>query len=618
MSTTLSARRANALLLAALAAACPPSRADDADTVVVTAARSAQRLSDTLQHTTVLTRNDIERSQAVDVVSLLAGEAGVQFASNGARGSATSVFLRGGSNLQTLVLVDGVPLSRQDATGQVGLEHLMLDQVERIEIVRGNVSALYGSGAVGGVVQVFTRRAGAEPGGSLRLEGGSRGLLHGSAQVSASFGATSVSLGLSSQRDKGFSALNPAQYPHANPDRDGYANTSAALNLRHTLAPEQTLALSWVHTDGRLDYDDGSSFSSPLDVHKSRTVKDLSSLRGDNRINAAWRSQLTLSRQTDDARYTVTGPSAFAGRYLTTVDSLNWVNSIDVADQLALTLGLDQQRQHIAADDGFGDVYDVQRNLSAAFAGMTWHGGAHDLALSLRHDTVGGTNAPTSASLGWGWTAAPGVKLIANLANAFSAPPLGYLYAPFFGNPDLKSERARSAELGLQWTAAGQRLRATLFRTRVAQEIDFDTTSFRFENLASTRNQGLELSWDGRVASTELRASLTAQDPQDASTGARRLRRSRTLAALSASQPLGQGLRVGLALRYAGERPDTGNVSLPAYLLADLTGQWDLSPALQVFGRVENAGNAHYQTAQGYNQAPRGFFLGLRWAFGNR
>ncbi len=615
MSKSLSARRVKPLFVAALAVAFVPAYAvDDPDaTVVVTAARVNQRLSDALPHTTVLTRNDIEASQAIDVVSLLAGEAGVQFASNGGRGTATSLFVRGGSNLQTLVLVDGVPLSRHDATGQVGLEHLMLDQVERIEIVRGNASALYGAGAVGGVIQIFTRNATAMPSASLRLEAGSRGLLHASAQGSVMLGsATALTLGLSGAREAGFSALDPKVLVAANPDRDGYANTSASLKLRQTLAPEQVLSLGWVHSDGKLDYD--SSFAGPTDVQKSHTVKDLGSLRSDNRINAGWTSGLTLSRQTDDARYTETGAFGSVARYLTTVDSLNWVHRIELSEQLGLTLGLDAQRQQIDADDGFGDQYKVKRNLWALFGGLNWRADSHDLALNLRHDVVAGKNAPTSANLAWGFSLTPGFKLIASLGDAFSVAPLGYLYAPFFGNPDLKPERAHSAEVGAQWTAPVQRLRATLFRTRVAQEIDFDNTAFRFDNIARTRNSGLELSWDGKLGSnTDLRASLTLQNPVDASTGERRLRRSRTLAAISLSQALGQGVRAGLALRYAGGRPDSSGVTLPAYVIADLSAQWDWSAALQVLGRIENLGDSHYQTAQNYNQPPRGVFVGLRW-----
>jgi len=156
-------------------------------------------------------------------------------------------------------------------------------------------------------------------------------------------------------------------------------------------------------------------------------------------------------------------------------------------------------------------------------------------------------------------------------------------------------------------------VRATVFHTRVRQELDYDPAAQRFGNVARTRNQGLELSYDGRLGASDLRASLTAQDPVDAGTGARRLRRSQVLASASVSHDLGGGWRAGLALRHAGQRPDAGGVVLPAYTVGDATVQWDLRAGWQWFARIENLGGARYETASGYQQAPRGIFTGLRW-----
>ncbi len=588
--------------------------AADLPPVVVTAARLPQALPDTLAHTTVLTRADIERLQAIDLVSLLAGEAGVQFATNGGRGTATSLFLRGSPARQVLVLVDGVPLSRQDATGQVGIEHLMLDQVERVEIVRGNVSALYGSGAIGGVIQVFTRSDAAAPRASVRLEAGARGLLHGSAQGSGRWGGTQLSLGVSGERDKGYSVLDPARQPAANPDRDGYRNTSAALNAAHTLAAGHTLRAGWVHSDGRLDYD--SAFATPADQQSSRTRKDLLHLSSENAWSARWHSRASLSSQRDDARYHESGDWGYRARYRTVVDSLNWDNTLRLDAGWTLNAGLDLQRQAIDADDGFGGRYRHARDTAALFGGAQARLGAHDLALNLRRDDVDGVDARHSGSLGWGWQLASAWRVTARVANAFGVAPLGYLYAPYFGNPALKAERARSGELGLQWAPQDHRLRATLFSTRIEDELEYDTASERFENLARTRNRGLELSYAGRIGRTGLNASVTAQDPQDGLSGQQRLRRSKRLASLAVSQDLGQGWSAGLALRHAGERPDTGGVTLAAYTVADLTAQWQASRQLQWFARIENLGNARYETAAGYHQPPRGVFVGLRWRLG--
>ena len=586
------------------------SRADEPQSVVITAARAPQPLTDAIAHTTLLTRTDIERSQAVDLAALLASEAGIQLASNGVRGTATSLFMRGAPTRQVLVLIDGVALARQDATGQVGIEHLMLDQVERIEIVRGNVSALYGSGAVGGVIQVFTRRGGAAQ-AAVQAELGARGFAQIAAQVSGGTGRSQWSLGVSGQRDQGLSALNPAQVPAANADRDGYRNLGATLNASHELATGHTLAFGWVHSDGRLAYD--SAFGAPADVQDSRTRKDLLSLSSDNRITPTWTSRVRLSSQRDDARNHETGLYGYQDRYVTRAQGLSWVNELVLTPHTRWTAGIEQQQQRIDADDGFGGVYDHARAVTALFAGVSMQLGAHALALNLRRDRTGGVGARNSGRLGWGWQLESAWKLFASAGNAFSAPPLGYLYAPYFGNPALRPEVSRSAEAGLQFARAGQRLRATLFQTRVEDELEFDLGSYTFGNIARTRNRGLELSYAGRVGATDVRASLTAQRPVDDVTGARRLRRSDALASVSASHDLGQGWRIGLAGRYASARSDVGDARLAAYTVIDATTQWDVRPDLQWFARVENVGDARYQTALGYNQAPRGLFTGLRW-----
>jgi vitamin B12 transporter len=585
-------------------------RADNAGTVVVTAARSPQNLTDALPHTTVITREQIEQLQALDLASLLATEAGVQVASNGGRGTATSLFMRGAPMRQVLVLVDGVPLSRQDATGQVGIEHLMLDQVDRIEIVRGNVSALYGSGAVGGVIQVFTR-GGQPPRASLQVEAGARGFGHLAAQTGQQWGDTRVAVGLSAERDSGLSALDAHQVPAANPDRDGYRNRSANLDLSHRWAAGHTLSLGLLRTDGKLDYD--SLFATPADTQRSRTVRTQWGLASVDRLSDAWTSRLSLSRQRDDAQYVETGNYGFTGRYRTVVDSLLWQNDITLSEGLKATAGLERQRQHIDADDGMGGLFTPTRKVTALFGGVQQRIGAHDLALNLRLDDVGQGTSRRTGRLGWGWHVAPDWTLTASVANAFGLPPLGYLYAPYYGNPGLQAERSNSAELGLQWAAAGQRLRATLFKTRVSDEIDYDFNTGTFSNISRTRNQGLELSYGGEVRGHQVNASLTAQQPEDALTGDQRLRRSRTLASLAVSRPLPGGWRMGMAARYASARPDSGGASLSSYTVLDLTTQWDINAQWQWFARIENAFNARYQTAANYSQAPRGVFTGLRW-----
>jgi vitamin B12 transporter len=149
--------------------------------VIVSASRTEQRIGDALPSTTLITRDEIERSQSVDLPSLLRRVAGVEIAQNGGRGTAASAFIRGAESRHTLVLIDGVPVNNLNF-GTAAIEHLSLVDVERIEIVRGNVSSLYGSAALGGVIQIFTREASRTPQASVTAQAGSRGL----AQLTAS------------------------------------------------------------------------------------------------------------------------------------------------------------------------------------------------------------------------------------------------------------------------------------------------------------------------------------------------------------------------------------------------------------------------------------------------
>jgi vitamin B12 transporter len=581
--------------------------------VVVTASRFEQQLSDALPHTTVLTRADIERSQAVDLPTLVEREAGLQITRNGGPGTATSLFVRGASTSQVLLLVDGVPLTKQDASGSLSLEQLMLDQIERIEIVRGNVSAIYGSGAIGGVVQVFTRRGEGEPRASVSFAGGSRGTVEASAGLSGKVGATAFSLGMSHYATEGFSAQSPETSPTVNPDDDGYRNRSASLSVSHELAAGHVLGGQMLASDGSVDFD--NAFGAAADVHTSRTKLATVRLFSDNRITEGWNSRVSLSRLEDENRTRDNGAFGYDSRYQTRTDMLQWVNQFALSQAWKATAGVERQQQSIDTNDGFGGLYERDRSLDAAFGGINGTAGSHSVQLNLRYDHIEDTGSETTGYLGYGFELGAGFKLIASASTAFNAPPLGYLHAPFFGNPDLKPELARSGELGLQYAAGAQVVRATWFQSKVRDQLQYDFATNRFENIARARNRGVEVSASGQFGDTGWRASLTSQDPIDEATGERQVRRARTLASLSVSQALG-AWRLGAGLRYTGSRPDVGSRTLDSYAVLDLTAAWKLTSALSLFARLENAADERYETAYGYNQAPRGLFMGLRWSAG--
>src|SRR3954466_15478596 len=214
----------------------------DDDAVVVTASRTEQRIRDAIPHTTVITRKDIRDSQAVDLPTLLRREAGIEVSQSGGLGGNASLFTRGGRSAQTLVLIDGVRV--EDAGfGTTAIQHLMLDDIERIEIARGNVSSLYGSGAIGGVVQVFTRRGSGAPAPYGEVTAGSRDTTQLVAGYGGELGSTRFNVSALRLETRGFSAIDPRFAPLANPDDDGYRNQSVSASLAQRLGVDHELGL---------------------------------------------------------------------------------------------------------------------------------------------------------------------------------------------------------------------------------------------------------------------------------------------------------------------------------------------------------------------------------------
>jgi vitamin B12 transporter len=579
---------------------------------VVTANRSEQLLSEALPHTTVIGRDVIERSQAVDLPTLLSSEAGFQFTQNGGRGTAANLFLRGSASLQVLVLIDGVPLTKQDTTGAVSLEHIMLDQVERVEVVRGNVSAIYGSGAIGGVIQVFTRNGKGEPQVRAQFEAGSQRSMRASVGVSGQAGSTRYALGVSRQGTGGFSAMNAQQYPAENADADGYRNTSYSLSVSHEPSTGQRFGLRALGSDGRFDFD-GGGFGNSTDIYKGVNTLDTWSLFSHNQLSKNWRSELAYSQGRERSVYDASLTSfPYDSTAITRTRTLNWTNAFAMGNWL-LTAGAERQTQAIDATDSFSTVLQRQRGVTAWFAGASASLGTHALQFNLRQDHAQGAATALTGYLGYGYQLSADWKLIASASSAFNLPPLGYLYDAASGNPALQPEHANSRELGIQWAKGIQIVRATWFDTRTTNQLLYNLTTFAFDNVSRSTNQGLEVSYSGAMAGGDLRASLTLQDPRDESTGQAQIRRPRTMASGGVSWPAG-AWTLGAEVRYTGERPDApANPRLAAYTLAQVSARYRLNRETTLTARIDNLFDAQYQTAYGYNQSPRAAFVGLVW-----
>ncbi|WP_211471822.1 TonB-dependent receptor plug domain-containing protein [Collimonas humicola] len=583
--------------------------------VVVTAARVEQPQTDALPHTTVISAEDIRNSQAPDLPALLERQAGIQITRVGGPGQQASLFMRGANTTETLILIDGVPIRRQASFGLPALENILPEQIDHIEIVRGNVSAIYGSGAIGGVVQIFTKRGNGAPAFNASVEAGSRGTYQGNVGVSGRSGDTRYALALTRFKTDGFSAQNPLQNPNVNPDRNGDANTSVSASVSQEWRKGNEVGARIYANDAKYTFDD--AYGTPTDQNRGRSKSQSIAVFSKNSFTQDWTSTLTLSQNVnrdnlDDL--TLFGNSS--NGYKSTQNLLQWANELRVSPMWTATAGVDAGREkaNVNANSSFGNSSNsFSRSTSSVYAGALGKIGAHQLQLNLRHDDVGGSGSDNTGYLGYGFALTDSVKLIANASTAFNAPTPVQLFDPLYGNANLKAERSKSYELGVQYAAGATLLRATLFDTRARDQFGYDPVTFRAINIARAKNQGLELSASATLLEIDWRASLTLQDPKDESTGKTLVRRAKTLGSFGAAKSFG-AWRVGTDVQYTDSRSDIpGNPQLAPYWLTNANVRYQLTKQTSLFGRVDNLFNRDYQTAYGYNQPSRGLFVGVNW-----
>lgn len=579
--------------------------------VVVTAARLEQPLAAALPSTRVITREEIDQRQPADLAGLLRMLTSVDIAQSGPLGAQTSVFLRGADSRQTLVLVDGLPINRADF-GIASIQHLPVEQIDRIEIVRGNVSSLYGAQAVGGVIQVFTRRATAP---QVALEVGARGTRAASVAAGTRFGdaatPTELSASLSTRRTDGFSAKDPAASPGANPDRDAARQHGGSARLAQTWATGHATTLNLQAGRTRSEYD---GFNAGLDDVLSTRLQS-AALNSTHALATGWQLGLDLG----EVRERFDDPTGFAidgrNRVRRAGATLQWQPAAGHAVQAGLEAGSERYADsNTAAQSRRNDA--LRLAWLAAPADARW-----ESQLALRHDDNETYGSDTTGLLALAWRFTPQWKASAQLANAFSAPSL---IDEQFANPavPLKAERSRNAELALQWSEGASLVRAAWFVQRQRDRIGFDPVSFEAGNIARASNRGLELLAETAVGDARFGAEATFQNPRNDDSGALLKRRARSSVALRYADESGPW-HWGAALRYMGKRLDTDPATFAdafngARTTADLTLGRDLGHGWQLAAKLENLGDSERPDVLGFNSAPRGLFVSLRWDGGKR
>jgi vitamin B12 transporter len=605
--------RHNFLLATAVLSAlsCVTAQAQNAElqpTVEVTASRVTETFDATLADVSVITRKDIEASSAPDLIELLRLQPGIDVARTGGAGQQTSVFLRGTNSNHVLVLIDGVRVASSN-TGSFAFENLPVDAVERIEIVRGPRAGYWGSDAIGGVIQIFTRKLDsahlAASYGSYKTSDGSAGY-----GVQSDAGGFSVQVG--ARHVGGFSATNPAAGPYTyNPDDNGFQNHNIVAQGDYKLGA-QVLSASIFRSEGTLSFDNGDP-----GYGASRTLDQAAGINLQGAITDNWHDRLSVG----SSRENIATP-AFGTDYHSTREQLAWTNDFTLTGTQHLIAGLDYVHDAGLSNDTFGEttLYSATRNNSGVFAGWRVADGAFDSDLSAREDHNSTSGSAFSGSAAAGWKFTDDLRLSASYGTAFRAPNLNELYSPgysgyYAGNPLLDPERSRTGEIALNWHLDGaNQIDVRAFSTRVHNLIDFSGgTTFQAVNIDHAAIDGGEIIHTWHNASYSWSNSLTLQNPRDSDTDTQLLRRPKQKFSSVFEAPLSDKLRAGIEVLYSGRSNDYGNIQLGSYTLVNLRANYALSPELKLGARLENLGDKNYQLVYGYNTPGRSGYLTVSW-----
>lgn len=623
MFSSLPASRPACLLCSLAACFAVPALAQSAQDegnlvpVVVTASRIAQSQKEAIASTAVITREMIRNRQATSLPDLLQSEAGVNLSRNGGAGQTASIFMRGANSNQVLILLDGVPLRDSTSTGSpVELQHILPEQIERIEVVRGNVSAIYGSGAIGGVIQIFTRQGAGKSGVSLTAEAGTDHTTRLSASFSGRQEEIKYALGVTRLKTDGYSVMNPNQNTNVNTDDDGTRDVSINAAISREWGPGNEFGARLYAFDAKYEYDTGGKWSSPEQKDGGKSREWTAAVFSKNRFTADWDSTVTLSQtEVERQSYTRGGPSDYERNFKSYTSLAQWSNQYALSSDWVAIFGTDLSR-------GKADIdapSKVSRTNHSLYAGVNGRMGNHSLQLNARYDHVEESGSDTTGYLGYGYDLTDSWKVIASASTAFLAPTLYQVYAPFYGNRSLEAERSRSYEAGLQYARGNTLVRATFFDTHTRDMIDWVQTGVdsygysvgRYFNVGRAKNKGFELNGQTRLAGLDIRGNLTLQDPENRDTGKQLDRRAKKTASLDVSKKLGAWF-VGGNMHYEEHRPDPYG-RLPSYAVFNVNARYQVSKEVSVFARIENLFDRDYQTAYGYDMPDRGFFAGINW-----
>ncbi|WP_066270145.1 TonB-dependent receptor domain-containing protein [Hydrogenophaga palleronii] len=575
---------------------------------VVTATRVEQALTDVVADITIVDRVTIDRSGATGIADMLARVPGVSISRNGGPGASTSVYLRGGETRFTAVYVDGVRIESQSTSGGASWNAIPLSQIDRIEVLRGPAAAVYGSDAIAGVIQIFTRQG--QEGFFPWVEVGAG--TYGTRKLDAGFvggsGVWDYALGVTRETSTGFNAQ-----PAGNPDRDGYRSKAVSAKLGLKLVPGHRLDMTLLSSKMDAQYD---ASNSRRDDHALSELTT-SSLKWSAKWSDVYSTQVSVSEGTD--RYE-TRPSPYLTK--TRLSNYLWLNQWRLGEH-NVTASLERREDKFANVDTTPPTTD--RSQNAVALGYGWQTGKHSVQLNARHDRDSEFGAKSTGSAAYAYAFVPGWSLTTSAGSAFRVPTL-YQRFSIYGVPSLKPETARNVEVGVKRDVGGSHFSVVAYRNKVSDLITYvggpgscingvGARAGCYGNTARAEYSGVTVAADGKLGKFALHGSIDWQHPKDLDTGRELARRPREMAKLGVDTQVA-GWTVGTEMELVGRRfNDAANRQrMAGYGLVNAYASKRVASDWTVLGRVDNLGDKTYQTARGYATAGLTVYVGLKWA----
>ncbi|MBK7000003.1 MAG: TonB-dependent receptor [Rhodoferax sp.] len=599
---------------------------------VVTASRVATPITDVIADVSVIDRVQLEQAGQSSLRDVLASQAGVQIAPSGSYRSNTGLFLRGASSSQTLVLVDGMRVGSA-TSGGAALENLPLERVERIEILRGAASALYGPDAVGGVIQIFTRAPSKNLEALTNIGLGSDGQkqagasIRGSTGADGTTGAIGYSLGVSREMATGISAIATPASLYYNPDQDGFDATSVDAKLSARIHRDHSLRLALLRSDTNYTLD-ATPFPNPLGLTaltadaRAKSGLNNATLQWSAQWQQAWRSTLTLGHSEDqslgDYFRISDGASGGATRFNTRRSQVSWQNDISL-DKDVLSLILENRNESVDSNTAYTET---SRDVRSALVSYAFNRPVWNVLAVVRNDDNSQFGNVNNWSLSGGYRITNALRAVASAGSSFQAPSFNQLYYPSFGNPALQPQRNRASEAGLKYQRDNVSLGAVVYHNDIQGFIVPST------NVQSSRAalRGVTLTGDVQLDHTSLSLAYDYADPRSYSSNSsvsaqddlRLVRIAHHVLNARVTRQLDAAVSVFGELRLSTDREDnnlafSGRDLLPGYTLLNVGANWKLRKDLSLLARANNLTDAQYMLANGFSMPGRNLFVSLNW-----